>query len=76
MKINQYNSQQTLKVFQTLGFKTIIENEFMNYLYHDGIMDEIIVDKKLLISNSVISKSLCNIKLDDWVFDSLYANLT
>lgn len=75
MKINQYNSEQVLKVFQVLGFETITENEFMSYLYHTDIMDEVIIDKKPKISNTVISKSLYNIKLNDWVFDSLYTNL-
>ena len=68
MKINQYTSEQTLKVFQTLGFKIVTENEFMSYLYQSDIMDEVIIGKKPEISNSVISRSLCNIKLDDWVF--------
>ena len=75
MKLDQYTSEQSLKVFQVLGFKIITENDFMMYMYHGDIMDEIIIDKKTEISNIVLDKSLSNIGLNDWVFDSLYNNL-
>ena len=76
MKRNEYESKQTLNVFQTLGFETFETgiNE-ITYLFHKDIPDEIIVDKIPLISNAILKKQLTNIGLPDWVFDSLYLNL-
>ena len=75
MKFDSYSSKQTLLVFDKLGFKCILDNEYVNYLFHPGILEEVFVDKTHEIANEVISKSLCDIKLNEWIFDSLYENL-
>ncbi len=76
MRLDQYESKQTLIVFKKLGFETITTNEHMDYLYHRDILDEIIVDKKQLISNQIINRSIHNVGIPDWIFDSLYENLS
>ena len=72
MKLETYNSQTTLEVFKKLGFEIVVENEYVYYLFHQGIRNEIFVDKQRTIEFEVLEKQLCNIKLDTWVFDSLY----
>lgn len=76
MKLDQYESKQTLNVFNKLGFEIVTTNEYMDYLYHRDIPDEVIVDKKQLISNQIINKSISNVGIPDWIFDSLYENIS
>jgi len=78
LKQSSYDSEQTLKVFQNLGFEIIkeIENEFVYYLYHKIILEEIIVDKVNHIDYKIIKKQLGYIKLNSGIFDYLYENLS
>jgi len=76
LKLDQYESKQALIVFKKLGFEITTTNEYMDYLYYRDIPDEIIVDKKQVISNQIINKSICNVGISDWIFDSLYENLS
>ena len=47
MKQSNYESKRILAVFLELGFQRITEadNEFVYYLYHPTIKQEVIVDK-------------------------------
>lgn len=76
MKSNEYDSEQTLNVFKTLGFEIIPTSvDIIYYLFHKDIIDEVIVDKISSISHTIIEKQLENIGVPQWIFDSLYANI-
>ena len=50
LKLDSYSSKQTLLIFDKLGFKRILDNEYVNYLFHPSILEEVFVDKTHKIS--------------------------